>query len=149
MVAGACAERVEAALESEAGAVDGEHFGVVEEAAEDRCGEGFVAEGVGPFTDGLVAGARGWRRRGRAACSRGRALPSPGPRRCGCCRRPGPRIRQPILRAMKRSERSSARRWGSSSGWKLWSKVVERFVVRQAGHLQPGLVAAALELSDL
>src|SRR5687768_7625560 len=56
VVVGACAEGVEAAFESEAGAVDGEHFGVVEEAVEDRGGEGFVAEGLGPFGDGLVAG---------------------------------------------------------------------------------------------
>ena len=32
-----------------------EHLGVVEEAVEDRGGERFVAEGVGPFADGLVA----------------------------------------------------------------------------------------------
>ena len=50
------AERVEAAFEAVARAVDGEHFGVVEEAVEDRGGEGFVAEGVGPFGDGLVGG---------------------------------------------------------------------------------------------
>jgi hypothetical protein len=55
VLVGACAEGVEAALESEAGAVDGEHFGVVQEAVEDRGGEGFVAEGVGPLADGLVA----------------------------------------------------------------------------------------------
>src|SRR5215218_4896420 len=47
---------VESALEAEARAVDGEHFGVVQEAVEERGGQGFVAEGVGPFADGLVAG---------------------------------------------------------------------------------------------
>ena len=66
-------------------------------------------------------------------------LPTPG----------GPRIRQPTLRSTKRSERSSARRLGSSSGWKADVELVERLVVRQAGHLQPGLVAAAVEHPDL
>jgi MFS family permease len=33
----------------------------------------------------------------------------------------GPRIRQPTLRSMKRSERSSASRLGSRSGWKATS----------------------------
>src|SRR3954462_8793852 len=52
-------ERVEAALESVGRAVDGQHFGVVEESVEDGGGEGFVAEGVGPFGDGLVGGDDG------------------------------------------------------------------------------------------
>jgi hypothetical protein len=47
-------EGVEASLEPIARSVDREHFGVVEEAVEDRRGECFVAEGVGPFGDGLV-----------------------------------------------------------------------------------------------
>jgi hypothetical protein len=48
------AERVEAAFEAEARAVDGQHFGVVKQTVEDGGGERFVAEGVGPFGDGLV-----------------------------------------------------------------------------------------------
>ena len=56
MAVGGEAEGVEAAFESVAGAVDGEHLGVVEEPVEDGGGERFVAEGVGPFGDGLVGG---------------------------------------------------------------------------------------------
>src|SRR3954452_14550590 len=53
---GGLAERFEQALEAEARAVDSQDLGVVEKAVEDGGGEGFVAEGVGPFGDGLVAG---------------------------------------------------------------------------------------------
>jgi len=49
-------ELVEPVLEPVAGAVDREHFAVVEETVDDRGREDFVAEGVGPFGDRLVAG---------------------------------------------------------------------------------------------
>jgi len=49
-------ECVEAAVEPVARSVDREDLGVVEEAVEDRGGERLVAEGVGPFADGLVGG---------------------------------------------------------------------------------------------
>src|SRR4051812_44362204 len=50
------AEGFESAFEAEARPVDGQHLGVVEQAIEDGGGEGFVAERVGPFGDGLVGG---------------------------------------------------------------------------------------------
>jgi hypothetical protein len=49
-------ELVEAAFEPVAGAVDGEDFAVVEKPVDDRGREDFVAEGVGPLGDCLVAG---------------------------------------------------------------------------------------------
>lgn len=59
VVLGRQAECVEAALEAVARSIDGEDFGVVEEAVEDGGGERFVAEGVGPFADGLAGGDDG------------------------------------------------------------------------------------------
>ena len=53
---GALFELVQAAFEPVAGAVDGEHFAVIEEAVDDGGGEHFVAERVGPFGDRLVSG---------------------------------------------------------------------------------------------
>src|SRR3954453_16539959 len=54
MAVGGESEGVQAAFEPVARAVDGETLGVVEEPVEDRGGERFVAEGVGPLADGLV-----------------------------------------------------------------------------------------------
>ena len=46
----------EPVLEPVAGAVDGDHVAMMEEAVEDGGGQDFVAEHLTPFTEGLVRG---------------------------------------------------------------------------------------------
>jgi hypothetical protein len=58
-------------------------------------------------------------------------------------------MRQPTLRSMNRSERKLGQPFGIELGLEGDVELVERLVVRQPGHLQPGGVAAALEHPNL